>query len=59
MRLYGNKSVKNAKEKKLEEQEITQLQTQAKINSPNYAILNKLNEELEKLYQKKVRRIFF
>lgn len=38
----------------MEEQEITQLQTQAKINSPNYAILNKLNEELEKLYQKRV-----
>lgn len=38
----------------MEEQEITQLQTQAKINSPNYAILNKLNEELEKLHRKKV-----
>ncbi len=54
VRLYGNKSVKNAKEKKMEEHEITRLQTQAKFNSPNYAILNKLNEELEKLYQKRV-----
>jgi microprocessor complex subunit DGCR8 len=54
VRLYGNRSVKNAKEKKLEEQEITQLQTLAKINSPNYAILNKLKAELEKLYQKRV-----
>ncbi|XP_065201300.1 microprocessor complex subunit DGCR8-like isoform X2 [Planococcus citri] len=54
VRLYGNRSIKNAKEKKMEEQEITQLQTQAKINSPNYAILNKLNEELEKLLRKKL-----
>ncbi|KAK5648513.1 hypothetical protein RI129_003405 [Pyrocoelia pectoralis] len=49
LRLYGNCSVKSFKEKKLEEQEITLLQSKAAINSPNFAILNKLKHELRKL----------
>ena len=54
-RSYGNKSIKNAKEKKWNNKK---LQTQTKINSPYYAILNKLNEELEKLHCKKVNVAF-
>ncbi|KAL4083446.1 hypothetical protein QTP88_028762 [Uroleucon formosanum] len=49
LRLYGNRSIKNAKEKKLEEQEITQLQSKAAVNQPNFAILNKLKEEMLKI----------
>lgn len=49
LRLYGNRSVKSFKEKKLEEQEITVLQSKAAINQPNYAILDKLRLEMEKL----------
>lgn len=49
LRLYGNRSIKNAKEKKLEEQEITQLQSKAAVNQPNFAILNKLKEEMIKV----------
>lgn len=53
LRLYGNRSVKSFKEKKMEEQEITSLQSKAAINQPNYAILNKLFEELGKLKEKR------
>ncbi|XP_056642351.1 microprocessor complex subunit DGCR8 [Diorhabda sublineata] len=53
LRLYGNRSVKSFKEKKLEEQEITCLQSKAAINQPNYAILNKLKMELGKLREKR------
>lgn len=53
LRLYGNRSVKSFKEKKMEEQEITCLQTKAAINQPNYAILNKLKVELGKLNEKR------
>ncbi|XP_018572010.1 microprocessor complex subunit DGCR8 [Anoplophora glabripennis] len=53
LRLYGNRSVKSFKEKKMEEQEITSLQSKAAINQPNYAILNKLMVELGKLGEKR------
>ncbi|XP_050308140.1 microprocessor complex subunit DGCR8 [Anthonomus grandis grandis] len=53
LRLYGNRSVKSFKEKKLEEQEITCLQSKAAVNQPNYAILNKLKMELGKLNEKR------
>lgn len=36
------------KEKKIEEQEITLLQNRGTSHSPNYAILNKLKEEMKK-----------
>ncbi|XP_050422112.1 microprocessor complex subunit DGCR8-like [Adelges cooleyi] len=52
LRLYGNRSIKNAKEKKQEEQEITQLQSKAAVNQPNFAILNKLKEEMLKTKNK-------
>lgn len=56
LRLYGNRSIKNAKEKKQEEQEITQLQSKAAVNQPNFAILNKLKEEMLKIqYQRKLK----
>ncbi|KAL0267695.1 UNVERIFIED_CONTAM: hypothetical protein PYX00_009889 [Menopon gallinae] len=48
LRLYGNTSVKTMKEKKIEEQEITLLQNRGTSHSPNYAILNKLKEEMKK-----------
>jgi microprocessor complex subunit DGCR8 len=53
LRLYGNRSVKSFKEKKQEEQEITVLQTRAAVNQPNYAILDKLKSEMEKLKEMK------
>lgn len=53
LRLYGNRSVKSFKEKKLEEQEITLLQSKAAVNSPNFAILDKLSLELFKLKEKR------
>ncbi|KAL9895841.1 microprocessor complex subunit DGCR8 isoform X1 [Glossina fuscipes] len=52
LRLYGNNSIKTFKEKKMEEQEITVLQSKAAINQPNYAILNKLKAEMLKLAEK-------
>lgn len=52
LRLYGNNSIKTFKEKKLEEQEITVLQSKAAINQPNYAILDKLKMEMLKLAEK-------
>lgn len=45
--------MKSFKEKKLEEQEITLLQSKAAVNSPNFAILNKLKLELSKLRDKR------
>lgn len=53
LRLYGSRSVKSFKEKKLEEQEITLLQSKAAVNSPNFAILDKLKLELTKLRDKR------
>ncbi|KAG5896013.1 hypothetical protein JTB14_007578 [Gonioctena quinquepunctata] len=53
LRLYGNRSVKSFKEKKMEEQEITSLQSKAAVNQPNYAILNKLRLEIGKLRDKR------
>ncbi|CAH0549289.1 unnamed protein product [Brassicogethes aeneus] len=53
LRLYGNRSVKSFKEKKLDEQEITLLQSKAAVNSPNFAILDKLKLELGKLRDKR------
>jgi hypothetical protein len=47
--------VKSIKEKKQEEQEITLLQSKASINSPNFAILDKLKTEMRKLKEFKVR----
>lgn len=55
LRLYGNNSVKSFKEKKQEEQEITVLQNKAIVNQPNYAILDKLKEEMMKLKTVKPR----
>lgn len=52
LRLYGNRSVQTFREKKQEEQEITQLQSKAAVNSPNYAILQKLRTEMGKLKDK-------
>ncbi|EDV52936.1 microprocessor complex subunit DGCR8 [Drosophila erecta] len=52
LRLYGNNSIKTFKEKKLEEQEITVLQSKAAVNQPNYAILDKLKSEMLKLCAK-------
>lgn len=49
LRLYGSRSVKSFKEKKQEEQEITLLQSKAAINLPNFAILDKLKLEMNKL----------
>ncbi|KAG8237951.1 hypothetical protein J437_LFUL016296 [Ladona fulva] len=53
LRLYGNRSVKSIKEKKQEEQEITLLQSKASVNSPNFAILEKLKQEMKKLREMK------
>lgn len=47
--MYGKGSCKTPKEKKEEEQKITELQSAASPNTPNYAILNKLKEEMRKL----------
>lgn len=47
--MYGRGSCKTPKEKKEEEQKITELQSTASPNTPNYAILNKLKEEMLKL----------
>ncbi|XP_037948587.1 microprocessor complex subunit DGCR8-like isoform X1 [Teleopsis dalmanni] len=52
LRLYGNNSIKTFKEKKMEEQEITVLQSKAAINQPNYAILDKLRTEMLKLVER-------
>lgn len=49
VKLYGNNSIKSVKEKKQEEQQITTLQSKASANSPNWAILKKLKEEMQKL----------
>jgi microprocessor complex subunit DGCR8 len=49
LRLYGSRSVKSCKEKKLEEQQITLLQDKARHNQPNYAVLTKLRNEMTKL----------
>ncbi|RWS26558.1 uncharacterized protein B4U80_09098 [Leptotrombidium deliense] len=49
LRLYGRGSCKTPKEKKEEEQKITELQNTASANRPNYAILKKLKEEMLKL----------
>ncbi|EDV92769.1 GH18644 [Drosophila grimshawi] len=53
LRLYGNNSIKTFKEKKLEEQEITVLQSKAAVNQPNHAILEKLKCEMLKLSAKR------
>ncbi|XP_067011058.2 microprocessor complex subunit DGCR8 [Anabrus simplex] len=53
LRLYGSRSVKSIKEKKQEEQEITLLQSKASVNSPNFAILDKLKREMWKLRESK------
>lgn len=54
LRLYGRGSCKTPKEKKEEEQKITELQSTACANKPNYAILEKLRSEMEKLHAEKV-----
>lgn len=56
LRLYGSHSLKTVKEKKQEEQQITLLQSKAAVNAPNYAILNKLRQEMLKLRQMRVCR---
>ncbi|CAG9559403.1 unnamed protein product [Danaus chrysippus] len=52
LRLYGSRSVKSCKEKKLEEQQITLLQDKARQNEPNYAVLDKLRHEMMKLKER-------
>ncbi|KAL0867474.1 hypothetical protein ABMA27_008260 [Loxostege sticticalis] len=52
LRLYGSRSVKSCKEKKLEEQQITLLQDKARHNEPNYAVLEKLRHEMQKLRER-------
>ncbi|KAF9810666.1 hypothetical protein SFRURICE_021119 [Spodoptera frugiperda] len=52
LRLYGSRSVKSCKEKKLEEQQITLLQDKARHNEPNYAVLDKLRNEMRKLRER-------
>ncbi|XP_028157609.1 uncharacterized protein LOC114350863 [Ostrinia furnacalis] len=52
LRLYGSRSVKSCKEKKLEEQQITLLQDKARHNEPNYAVLEKLRHEMCKLRER-------
>ncbi|XP_026753614.2 microprocessor complex subunit DGCR8-like [Galleria mellonella] len=52
LRLYGSRSVKSCKEKKLEEQEITLLQDKARHNEPNYAVIEKLRHEMRKLKER-------
>lgn len=47
--MYGRGSCKTPKEKKEQEQKITELQSTASPNKPNYAILNKLKEEMLRL----------
>lgn len=53
LRLYGKGSCKTLKEKKEEEQRITELQSKASANRPNLCILNKLKEEMGKLKQRR------
>lgn len=57
LRLYGRGSCKTPKEKKEEEQKITELQSTACANRPNHAILKKLKEEMEKLREQKDIRV--
>ncbi|CAK1541387.1 unnamed protein product [Leptosia nina] len=52
LRLYGSRSIKSCKEKKLEEQQITLLQDQARRNEPNRAVLDKLKHEMLKLRER-------
>ncbi|XP_061722931.1 microprocessor complex subunit DGCR8 [Cydia pomonella] len=52
LRLYGSRSVKSCKEKKIEEQQITLLQDKARHNEPNYAVLEKLRNEMRKLKER-------
>lgn len=52
LRMYGKGSCKTLKEKKEEEQRITELQSQACANKPNISILNKLKEEMLKYREK-------
>lgn len=52
LRLYGSRSVKSCKEKKIEEQQITLLQDKARHNEPNYAVLEKLRNEMRKLRER-------
>lgn len=53
LRLYGKGSCKTLKEKKEEEQRITELQSKASANRPNLCILNKLKEEMLKIKQRR------
>ncbi|XP_015923719.1 titin homolog [Parasteatoda tepidariorum] len=52
LRMYGKGSCKTLKEKKEEEQRITELQSKACVNKPNVSILNKLKEEMMKYREK-------
>ncbi|KAG1649602.1 Microprocessor complex subunit DGCR8 [Nymphon striatum] len=55
LRLYGKGSCKTIKEKKQEEQEITELQNKACAHKPNFSILAKLKEEMMKLKDQRDR----
>lgn len=52
--LYGRGSCKTPKEKREDEKHITELQGSATSHRPNYAILNKLKEEMIKLKERMV-----
>ncbi|KOB70619.1 putative double-stranded binding protein [Operophtera brumata] len=52
LRLYGSRSMKSCKEKKLEEQQITLLQDKARHNEPNHAVLEKLRDEMRRLKER-------
>ncbi|XP_045784573.1 uncharacterized protein LOC123880473 [Maniola jurtina] len=52
LRLYGSKSEKSSKEKNHEELEITRLQGKALHSRPNYAVLEKLRNEMRKLRER-------
>lgn len=58
LRLYGSRSIKTPREKKIEEQEITTLQNRAAANQPNWAILEKLKGAMLKLEQSRVRSCY-
>ena len=50
LRLYGNRSLQQQREKKLQEQEVTLLQNNAAVNQPNLSIINMLKQEMLRLH---------
>lgn len=54
LRLYGNRSLQQQRQKKMDEQEVTLLQSNATVNQPNFSIINMLKQEMIKLHDEKV-----